>query len=390
MCREDKSNQFSGEEVADMTRRGKSIVIMVLVVFMFPFEALAAVTLMWLDTSGSMNKGGRFESARDVLIREIRESKPGDVLYIGNFDTNDYLIGRLAVDESGSNEEKEKLINKVRSLRAKGQWTNLDEPLQASKATLLEERTPGNRKIVILSDGLSDPSPDHQVVDLEKVAEIVPQSLGWSLYLIGLSEDIEGLFQAKSSESQLTVNQQYPHVKGIPLKDFTHAKIENAVETVKKDSMEVVTNSEPTSEQAALKPRRAPWALILSAFALAAVSVPLLLVHRSKNQQKLPLVLEIRGTDGESKEIQVLIEEGKKKTAGPKGEIPIEDRGLELPSVIFSIQWEKGSLWLLPQDSITVNGKLINDKVNIGVGDRIKVRDKLTILVKEGGDNGTD
>ncbi len=373
-----------------MTRRGKSIIMIILVVMMLPVEALAAVTLMWLDTSGSMNKGRRFESARDVLIKEIEEAKHGDVLYIGNFDTNDYLIGRLAVDESGSKEEKEKLINKVRSLRAKGQWTNLDEPLQASKATLLEERTPGNRKIVILSDGLSDPSPDHQVVDLAKIAEIVPQSLGWSLYLIGLSEDIEGLFQAKSSESQLAVNQQFPHVKGIPLKDFTHAKIENAVETVKKDSMEVVTNSEPPSEQAALKPRRAPWALILSAFVLAAVSVPLLLAHRSKHRQKLPLVFEIRSTDGESKEIQVLIEEGKKKTAGPKGEIPIEDRGLELPSVLFSIQWKKGTLWLLPQDSITVNGKLINDKVNIGVGDLIKVRDKVTILIKEGGDNGTD
>lgn len=120
------------------------------------------------------------------------------------------------------------------------------------------------------------------------------------------------------------------------------------------------------------------------------MSVPLLLAHRSKHRQKLPLVFEIRSTDGGSKEIQVLIEEGKKKTAGPKGEIPIEDRGLELPSVIFSIQWKKGTLWLMPQDSITVNGKFANHNVGIGMGDLIKVRDKLTILIKEGGDNGTD
>lgn len=240
-----------------------SLVLVVLVTFSFPFAAFAEIRLFWLDTSGSMNKGGRFESAQDVLIREIGEGKPGDVLYIGNFDTNDYLIRRLAVDESGSKEEKEKLINKVRSLRAKGQWTNLDEPLQASKAILLEERTPGNRKIVILSDGLSDPSPDHEVVDLAKIAEIVPQSLGWSLYLIGLSEDIQWLFQAKSSESQLTVNQQYPHVKGIGLKDFTHEKIENAIETVKKDSMKVVADREPPSQQVAPKPKPAPWPLIL-------------------------------------------------------------------------------------------------------------------------------
>lgn len=360
--------------------------VVILVALSVPFPVLADVTLMWLDTSGSMNKEGRFESAKDVLIREIENAKPGDVLYVGHFDTNDYLIGRIAVDESGSREEKEKIINSVRSLSPKGQWTNLDEPLQASKAILLEERAAGNRRIVILSDGLSDPSPDHQAVDLAKIAEIVPQRLGWSLYLIGLSQDIEGLFQTKISESQLTVNPEYPHVKGIPLAEFSHEKIEDAVEAVKKDSLEPAESKEAASLQTEPEPNPIPWPLILGALALAAVSISLLLVQRTKHREKLGLVLEIRDGVGESKEVHVSIEKGKKKTAGPNGEIQIKAIDMELPPVVFSILWQKGSLWLQPQDSITVNGKLASDKVVVGIGDLIKVRDKVSILIKEGGD----
>ena len=241
-------------------------------------------------------------------------------------------------------------------------------------------------RIAILSDGLSDPSQDHQAVDLSKIAEIIPQSLGWSLYLIGLSQDIEGLFQTKSTESQITVSPEYPHVKGIPLAEFSHEKIEDAVEVVKNDAQQIAENKEAISQQQERKPISAPWPLFLGALALAAVSVPLL-VHRGKKKRKLGLVLEIRDNTGESKELQVSIEEGKKKTAGPKGEIQIEARDLELPPVVFSILWQKGSLSLLPQDSITVNGKLANDKISIGIGDLIKVRNKLTIILKEGGDD---
>lgn len=367
-----------------MSRKRYKVLLTIIAFLSLIQSAFADVTCLWLDTSGSMNKEGRFDSAREVLIREIQEAKPGDVLLIGSFDSNDYLIGRLAVDESGSNEEKEEIINKVRSLSASGQWTNLDEPLQASKAILLEERAQGKRRIIILSDGLSDPSPDHQPVDLAKIAEILPQSLGWSLYLIGLSEDIEGLFQTTTQESQITVNPLYPHVKGIPLKEFNHEKIEEAVDVAKNDAPEPSTTPPQQTEP---KPIAAPWPLLLGAFALAAVSIPLLLIHKGRKKQKLGLTLEIRSMDEESKELQVALEDGKKKTAGPKGEIQIESRALELPPVIFSIQWQKGTLWLLPQDSITVNGKLANDKIAIGVGDLIKVRDKVSILIKEGGDD---
>lgn len=57
----------------------------------------------------------------------------------------------------------------------------------------------------------------------------------------------------------------------------------------------------------------------------------------------------------------------------------------ELPPVIFAIQLTKEFLWLLPQENIAVNGKLANEKMAIGVGDLIKVREKTTILIREGG-----
>ncbi|MEW6419763.1 MAG: vWA domain-containing protein [Nitrospirota bacterium] len=372
-----------------MPRKRHKVLLTIITFLSFIQTAFADITCLWLDTSGSMNKNGRIESAKEVLIGEIRKANPGDVLHIGYFDTNDYLIGRLAIDEYGSTEEKEKLIEQVKALSARGQWTNIDEPLQASKAILLEERAPGKRRIIILSDGLSDPSPDHLSVDLAKIAEIIPQDLGWSLYLIGLSEDIEGLFQTTTQESQLTVNPSYPHVKGIPLTEFNHDKIEEAFDVAKNDAPEPATTTSP--QQTEPKPLPAPWPLLLGALVLAAISVPVLVLHKSKNRQKLAFVLEIRDSVrdsvGESKELQVSLEEGKKKTAGPKGEIQIESRSMELPPVIFSILWQKGTLWLLPQDSISVNGKLANDRVAISIGDLIKVRDKVSILIKEGGDN---
>jgi hypothetical protein len=343
---------------------------------------------MWVDTSGSMNKEGRFDSARDVLIREIGEAKPGDVLYIGHFDTNDYLIGRLVVDESGSKEDKEKIISTVKSLSAKGHWTNLDEPLQASKAMLLEERASGSRRIVILSDGLSDPSPDHQSVDLSTIAEIVPQALGWSVYLIGLSEDIEGLFQTKSDESQITVNSQYPHLKGIPLQEFTHDKIEDAVEIAKTDTSDASPESKETqSQQPESKQSPVVWPWLVGAFALTAISVPLLLVYRNKNKPRVSFILGIRVDDEEEKELSVYLEEGTRKTVGPKGDIQVDSQDMELPHIVFTLLLQKGSLWLAPQDSISVNSKTVINKIPVSIGDQIKVRDKLLILIKEGGEN---
>jgi uncharacterized protein with von Willebrand factor type A (vWA) domain len=134
------------------------------------------VRVYCIDTSGSMRSHG-FEDAKKVLIQEIQEAEQGTIIYVINFDINDHLLGRIQIGEDGAIKEKNALIEKVQRLEAKGLYTNLDEPLQAAKALLLEERASGARKIIILSDGLSDPSPGHEKVNLQAIAEEIPERL---------------------------------------------------------------------------------------------------------------------------------------------------------------------------------------------------------------------
>jgi hypothetical protein len=155
------SGPDTGGRRMPMRWRNLRVLVAVAAALLQPVAAVADVLVFCLDTSGSMQKQGRFDAAKSVLTQQIREARPGDVVYVIAFDSNDYPIGRLDVGEDGSPEAKEQLIAKLQGLKAKGRYTNLDEPLQAAKAFLLEERAPGARKILILSDGLSDPSPDH-------------------------------------------------------------------------------------------------------------------------------------------------------------------------------------------------------------------------------------
>jgi len=359
----------------------------IFIILFFSGLVFAGVRIYWLDTSGSMNRDGRIENAKEVLIREIQESKPGDILYIGSFDTNDHLIGRLVVDESGSADEKRNIITKLRNLHAKGRWTNLDEPLQASKSIMLDDRAAG--QIVILSDGLSDPSADHEPVDLHRIAEIIPQSAGWSVYMIGLSQDIEGLFKVRSSVSELTVNAEYPHVKGIPVADFTHEKIAEAVDSVKVDAEIVPVEKTIITEQK--RPATPiPWPIILGAALLFTVGGGLPLVFKNRSKKKLDLVLEVKGPAGAGKEVRFTLVDGKKKTVGPKGEIVVDSGDVELPPVIFTIYFFKGSLLLMPQERMSVNGEIVSDTTAILFGDIIRVRETTTISVKEGGQDDDD
>src|SRR5262249_22703101 len=155
-------------------------IVLAVLLALSPAVVAADVLVFCLDTSGSMQKQGRFDAAKSVLARHIRDARPGDVVYVIAFDSNDYPLGRLEVGEDGSPEAKGQLIANMQRLKARGPYTNLDQPLKAAKALLLEERAPGARKIVILSDGVSDPSPDHVKVDLTGIGQMIPQTLGWA------------------------------------------------------------------------------------------------------------------------------------------------------------------------------------------------------------------
>lgn len=392
-----------------------------------PATVAADVLVFCLDTSGSMQKQGRFEAAKSVLAQQIREAQPGEVLYVIAFDSNDYPIGRLDVGEDGSPEAKEQLIAKIQGLKAKGRYTNLDEPLQAAKAFLLEERAPGARKILILSDGLSDPSPDHSKLDLKGIAEMIPQTLAWAVYLVGLPDDIAGLFQTPPPETGLVLALEEPHIKGIALERFSRAKLKEAVTTAKNDVPSLPAPTPPAvpepvpapavpvpdlaavlAQARAVVPEPAPapppvedspappccapppprsaWPLLgglLSALLLAGLGMATLVRRRPERPPRAAFVLEVQEETGEAKRVPLVLGEGDKKTLGPRGDIPLEGHP-ELPAVVGALRWSKGRLWLTPQDTMTVNGRSVTSRTPIGPGDQLKVRDSVRIIIDEG------
>jgi len=369
----------------------KLIFVLLLWMLLAPVAAvLADVFVYCLDTSASMNKNNRFRAAKAVLIQQVEQARPGDVVYVIAFDSNDYLLGRVQVGEEASDEKKTELIAKIRGHRAQGLYTNLDEPLQAAKALLLEERTPGARKIVVLSDGLSDPSPDHTKLDLNGMAEMIPQDLGWGVYLVGLPDDIAGLFQTQLEDAGGIVPAPgNPHIKGVSLDRFSKEKIEEAVKTVKEDPVEPVVPKEPEAT-AATEGQKAPRDLSpllwLIAGLLFAVPGVYFLVPRNKGSTEADgLILEIKEGDKEVRRLSLPANGKWKKTVGPRGDIQVQDD--ELPPVVCTLSWQGSQHFLTPLDAITINNRSVTTKAAVGVGDLIGVRDRIKITILEGGNN---
>lgn len=366
-------------------------------IHLFPGKAMGNVGVFCLDTSGSMKYHG-FEAAKNVLIEHINATKQGEVIYVIAFHTNDYLLGRFAVGEN-SNKDREALINRVKELKADGKYTNIDEPLQAAKALLLEERAQGKRRIVVLSDGISDPSPDHEKVDLKTIAEIIPQALGWSVYVVGLSDDIAGLFQTQQLTG-MVADSETPHVKGIPIEEFSYEGIKEAVEAVKEDD---ITSSETPQDKDTPLEKFSHEDIKEAAGTVAkdnSVPIwPLFLVtgviffatgcfyFSSRKTSALNFVLEINYLQtGETVTQPMIIHEKEIKSVGPQGNIIIQAEGI--PPVVFSLMLKKGILWLTPLDSVRLNGKVVTERVPVSLGDVITLRQliKLTII-EEGGTN---
>lgn len=395
-----------------LRRKSKFAWIMTLTMTIFPSAvALGDVLMLCLDTSQSMKSHNKFSSAKAALIQQIEEAPPGDVIYVIAFDTNDYPVGRMEVGEDGSSEAKAQLITKVRTLRATGRWTNIDEPLQAAKALLLEERAAGARKIIILSDGLSDPSPDHVRLDLQGIGQMIPQELGWSVYLVGLPDDIAGLFQTQPHETAEIISApESPQIKGIALQQFSREKIGEAVKVVKEDVLPSAsasvappvpvqvaqetpaslpqTSTPDPSATSADAPTGTPlplsWLLGATLLAILGGAV-LFLPRRDAKSQITSFTLDVQEGETDSKQFPLTLNEGDKKTIGTKGDVPLSDP--DLPAVVCTLHSNKGQLYLTPRDTIGVNGQPVIAKTPVGVGDRITVREKTIITINEGGVN---
>lgn len=204
--------------------------ISIIAVLVLAVPVFADVTVLCLDTSGSMKTHG-FEEAKAAILRTLNEID-GSVMIIG-FDVNDYEIWKGEV--TGQN--RQGVIKAVRQrltmTQPTGGFTHIEEALDCGKLFLLSEKATGIKKLIVFSDGINLPDRDvdryHRTVDLKQIAEtIIPQNLGFSVYFIGLVDDLEGFFQANADSTGFVGNVQYPHVKGIPVHDYDPSSVEQA------------------------------------------------------------------------------------------------------------------------------------------------------------------
>jgi hypothetical protein len=130
------------------------------------------------------------------------------------------------------------------------------------------------------------------------------------------------------------------------------------------------------------------WPFIVLAAIIIATGFTTLVIKRKRVSANLIIEMNYL-TEGaqETNRFPITICEGKKKTIGPHGDIPVEDLEQGLPPVVFVLKMKKEELWLTPFDSITVNGTPVNEATKITIGDMIGLRDFLRInLIDEGED----
>ena len=382
----------------------KGLVFVLLVTCVLsPLNSFAGVLVFCLDVSGSMNVDGKINAAKAALIEQVNQAQPGDVVYVITFAINDHLVGRIEVGEDGSLTEKQSLVAQIARVRAggtAGAHTNLDEALQGAKSALLLEPAPGTRKIIVLSDGVSDPSTDHEKLDLAAIASMVPQG-SWALYIVGLPGDIAGLFRTPAQPGGVIVAPKHPNVMAIPITQFSRERIEAAVTAAKDEPVIVVTpTSIGTQEQTLESPSTpiqtttaskvappkpwssaiAPW--IVASLALVALPLPLMWLRKAAPEDLLRVVIEIdEGAGSEPRRYPIAFAERTTKTIGPRGDIALSDS--ELPPIVCTLERRRGQLRLAPQDTVTINGEPIATNTALGIGDVIQIRQCVTLRIDD-------
>lgn len=171
-----------------------------------------------IDVSGSTRMHG-FDQAREAVIDLLGKLRPCDTFSIIPFAEAKLDLRRWELTAETRDRALGEAAAFVRSLRPGGRkgdryghWTNLDEGLDAAMLALLREERTARGVVVLITDGISDPDPNHRPVDLDELARRIPSG-PFSLYLIDLSgANVAGLDRAQLSEFAASVKPGRPLV----------------------------------------------------------------------------------------------------------------------------------------------------------------------------------
>ena len=135
--------------------------------------------MLVVDTSGSMRAGDNISLARDAAVRLVNELPPGTKVGVEAFSDQPQVVQGLTADRA-------KVRSAIASLQANGETALRDAVVQASR---LLGREPGQRNLVLLSDGAdtSSRATFEQTVAAVKRAKAAIYTLG--LTVAGYEQD---------------------------------------------------------------------------------------------------------------------------------------------------------------------------------------------------------
>lgn len=149
-------------------------------------EPMPMYIALVLDVSGSMSTHG-FDRAKEYVTEQLSKVYQGNISYLIPFAENarEKQIVRMSYEDTKSL-KADAIEKQVMSLRADGKYTNFNEGINTAKLKLLEELGEAQRSIVLITDGISDPDPYHNSVNLGELAKRIPKDK-FSFYIIDLS-----------------------------------------------------------------------------------------------------------------------------------------------------------------------------------------------------------
>ncbi len=114
--------------------------------------------IICIDTSGSMSSGKRMiEKVKARLGDFVEDIKLGDSVTLVGFDTNSRVYRTYSIHDQAT---LQKLSAKIRSLRARGAYTDMQAMLSTLVKLSKKLQAPDRHLlVVIMSDGIDDPPP---------------------------------------------------------------------------------------------------------------------------------------------------------------------------------------------------------------------------------------